>query len=83
MIFIPGIEVESAEEVHIICLFPDTETACRFGEVVRKNLPDIRNDAELFGYQYIMDENDDITGHDRTDAAVRIIDDTGRGFQFS
>lgn len=64
VIFIPGIEVESAEEVHIICLFPDTETACRFGEVVRKNLPDIRNDAELFGYQYIMDENDDITGHE-------------------
>ena len=64
VIFSPGIEVESAEEVHIICLFPDTETACRFGEVVRKNLPDIRNDAELFGDQYIMDENDNITGQE-------------------
>ena len=64
VIFIPGIEVESAEEVHIVCLFPDVDSACRFGEVVRDKLPDIRNDADLFGEQYIMSENDDITGHE-------------------
>ena len=64
MIFIPGIEVESAEELHIVCLFPDVDSACRFGEVVRDKLPDIRNDADLFGEQYIMSENDDITGHE-------------------
>ena len=64
VIFVPGIEVESAEEVHIVCLFPDVDSACRFGEVVRNKLPDIRNDAGLFGEQCIMDENDDITGHE-------------------
>ena len=64
VIFIPGIEVESAEEVHIVCLFPDVDSACRFGDAVRKKLPDISNDASLFGDQLIMDENDNITGHE-------------------
>lgn len=62
LLFLPGIEMNTAEEVHLLAYFKDTETACRFGEIVYNALPDIKNNDELFGPQLVMDEQDDITG---------------------
>ena len=59
---IPGMELCTQEEVHVLCLFPDLDCASSFDEYVYKRLPDIKNKPDLFGEQLIMDENDHITG---------------------
>lgn len=60
--FVPGIEVQTKEEVHILCYFKDYINAFNFGKIIYDLLPDIKNNENLFGNQYIMDENDNITG---------------------
>ena len=34
IIFIPGMELETAESIHVVCLFPTVEAAQRFSEEV-------------------------------------------------
>ncbi|MDF2591211.1 MAG: hypothetical protein K0S75_677 [Clostridia bacterium] len=62
LMVIPGIEVQSKEEVHLICLFKKIEQALEFGELIYSSLSDIPNNEELFGSQLIMDAMDNITG---------------------
>jgi len=64
LVFIPGMEVETSEEVHLVCLLPDLESACVLHEEVRRALPAISNRTDIFGSQYFMDENDQITGEE-------------------
>lgn len=56
--FIPGIEVTTAEEVHVLTYFMETDTAAAFGDMLYDSLPDIANRPEIFGRQIVMDEND-------------------------
>lgn len=58
LVFVPGIEITSREEVHILAYFDDMETAVCFGELVYNSLPDIRNRPDVFGHQTIMGTND-------------------------
>ena len=63
IIFVPGMELETAEEIHVLCLFPDVDSAERFDkEVVSPALPDVPNNERIFGFQHFLDENDEITG---------------------
>lgn len=64
LVFIPGMEVESSEEVHLVCLLPDLDRAAELHRIVQLALPDIKNRADIFGRQLIMDENDHITGEE-------------------
>ncbi len=52
---LPGMEVQSREEVHLLCLF-DTVHQCQAwqGEVFRR-LPALVNKAEVFGAQFVVD----------------------------
>lgn len=59
---IPGVELTTAEEIHVVCLFPDADSAERAGAELEKHLPPVRNRPEFFGEQVIMDENEEITG---------------------
>lgn len=58
---IPGMEVETSEEVHMVCLFKTLEAAYEMEKIVSKNLPYIKNREDIFGRQLVMDENDEIT----------------------
>ncbi|MEJ5376996.1 MAG: PHP-associated domain-containing protein [bacterium] len=58
---LPGMEITSAEEVHLLGLFPDLERAMAMQDLVDKNLPG-ENIPEIFGYQVLMDEQDEILG---------------------
>lgn len=58
LLVIPAMEVESAEEVHLLCLFPTLETIQPFCEIISQNLPQIKNRVEIFGEQVIFDEMD-------------------------
>ncbi|MEG1887602.1 MAG: phosphoesterase [Oscillospiraceae bacterium] len=62
MLFIPGMELTTSEEIHVVCLFPQLESAESFGEFVYKKLPDIKNRPEIFGDQLILNENDQLVG---------------------
>ncbi len=65
IIAIAGMELETAEEIHVLCLFPDGESAKAFDrEVVAPALPPIKNRVDIFGRQLLMDENDEIIGED-------------------
>lgn len=50
-----GLEVESREEVHLLCLFDEVEQAEAWAELVAEHLPQRRNDERRFGAQYVVD----------------------------
>ena len=60
-----GMEVETAEEVHVLTLFPDIESAEKVARVVYENLPPIENKPEIFGRQLYMNEKDEIVGEEQ------------------
>lgn len=66
LLVIPGMEIETSEEVHIVCYFKDIESAEKMSEIVKKHLPPVKNRAEIFGNQYYMDELDEIIGEEET-----------------
>ncbi|MGI5849556.1 MAG: phosphoesterase [Christensenellales bacterium] len=62
LIFVPGIEVTSKEEVHILVYFPKLSAAIKFTEQIYDSLPAIDNHPELFGNQIVMDIYDHPAG---------------------
>ncbi len=60
IIFIPGMELCTSEEVHIVCLFPDLDKALAFSDYVYETLPPIKNKPAVFGEQTVCDEEDNI-----------------------
>lgn len=59
---VPGMELCTAEEAHVVCLFETLEGAMAFDRYIYDNMPHIQNKAEIFGEQRILDENDELTG---------------------
>lgn len=59
---IPGMEINTVEEVHAICLFPDLERALAFDSYVYSRLLPVANQEEIFGRQQIYDETDTWVG---------------------
>lgn len=62
IIAIPGIELCTVEEVHVLILFYNLESAMLFDEYVEKRLIPIKNREEIFGTQIIMNEKDEEVG---------------------
>ena len=58
---VPGIEITSREEVHVLGLFPSEGHARGIQAVVDENLPG-ENDEEAFGPQTIVDDRDRVVG---------------------
>ena len=59
---IPGMELTTQEEVHVICLFPTLKDALAFDALVYKKLMPIPNREDIFGKQQIMDQEDRVIG---------------------
>lgn len=59
---LPGIEVTTKEEAHILAYFDCLEGAMELDEELYKHLPDIMNKKDFFGPQYIIDSEDRIVG---------------------
>ncbi len=65
VVVVPAMELETAEEIHVLCLFKSLEDVLRFeNEMVRPALPTIANRKEIFGEQLLLDVNDRILGED-------------------
>ena len=52
---LPGMEVQTREEVHMLCLFDALDQVETWQRAVFAALPDARNKAEIFGEQYVVD----------------------------
>lgn len=59
-----GVEVTSQEETHCLCYFPDDATLDAFQVFLDAHLPHIPNDVDRFGYQLVVDENEEIVGEE-------------------
>ncbi len=62
LIAIPGMELCTMEEVHVLCLFEELSDALRFDEYVASMLMRYPNDERAFGKQEIYDEEDQLVG---------------------
>ncbi len=61
---IAGMELTTAEDVHVVCLFRDLQSAMDFGAYVDANRFKIKNEPDIFGRQLITDENDEVCGQE-------------------
>jgi 3',5'-nucleoside bisphosphate phosphatase len=52
---LPGMELQTREEVHLLCLFDTPEQAETWQKVVDSILPKLSNNSDFFGEQYIVD----------------------------
>ena len=52
---LPGMEVQSREEVHLVCLFDTLAQVLAWQEQVFAALPDRENDEAFFGPQFVVD----------------------------
>ena len=59
LLFIPGIEIQTAEEIHIAAYFKTMEELEKTAEEVLNSLPPIENNEEIYGYQLILDKEDE------------------------
>lgn len=61
---VPGMELTTSEEVHLVCLFPSLETAEDFERKVRENRLLIKNKPQIFGNQLYVDAEDNVLGEE-------------------
>lgn len=61
---IPGMELCTQEEVHVLCLFPTLKDAMNFDGYVYKQLIPILNEPSIFGKQLIYSEVDTVLGEE-------------------
>lgn len=61
---IPGMEINTSEEIHAVCLFPSLEKAMAFDDYVYRTLPPVPNRPEIFGDQLILNEEDEVIGRE-------------------
>ncbi len=59
---IPGMEINTSEEVHAVCLFPELDQAMAFDAYVYGRLMKFPNKETVFGRQLICNEEDEVTG---------------------
>ncbi len=59
---IAGMELTTSEDIHVVCLFEQLDDAMRFDEFVENNRFKVKNRPDIFGNQFILDENDEKIG---------------------
>lgn len=64
LLFVPGIEICTKEEVHLLGYFPTVEAAEEAGEICTAHLPAKKNIPDFFGNQLLMDHEDKVVGTD-------------------
>lgn len=62
LVVIPGMEIETSEEFHMVVLLPDLKQAMEMQEIVYNSLPEVKNRKDIFGDQIIYNNQDEIIG---------------------
>jgi len=60
ILVIPGMEIQTKEEVHLLCLFKNIESALEFGHIIDGLIPDVPNKPDFFGEQLVFDVDGNI-----------------------
>ena len=61
---VAGMELTTAEDIHVVCLFRTLDDALSFNDFVDGRRMKIKNKPEIFGNQRIMDAEDGIIGEE-------------------
>lgn len=61
---IPGMELTTSEDVHVVCLFPDLYAAMDFDAYVYAHMFKIQNKSTIFGAQLLYNDQDEIIGEE-------------------
>jgi 3',5'-nucleoside bisphosphate phosphatase len=59
LVVLPGVELQTREEVHSLCLFDSLDQALEFQVWIDGKLPGTKNNADFFGEQFVVDETGD------------------------
>ena len=62
ILVIPGIEINTKEEVHVLSYFRSYESAKAVSDLIYESLPNIPNKSDIFGEQNIYNEHDEVVG---------------------
>jgi hypothetical protein len=65
VVVIPGMEITSSEEVHVLGFFESLERVFEMQELVYGHLQPGDNDEDAFGMQVIVNEEDEVLGFNR------------------
>lgn len=57
-----GMELTTAEDIHLVCLFDKLDNAIAFSEYIESRRISIKNRTDIFGNQLICDDEDNIIG---------------------
>ncbi len=57
---IAGMELTTAEEIHIVCLFENLDNALAFSKQIEKRRILIKNRTDIFGNQFVCDSDDNV-----------------------
>ena len=61
---IAGMELTTSEDIHAVCLFETLEDALAFNDEVDTRRLRVKNREDIFGEQLILDEFDNVVGHE-------------------
>jgi PHP family Zn ribbon phosphoesterase len=59
-----GVEINTSEEIHCLAFFENVDKADHFQQYIDENLMVIRNKPDIFGNQFIVDEDENIIGEE-------------------
>lgn len=59
VLLLPGMELTTREEAHMLCYFRDIERCMAFGEEIYRLLPPVPNNEKFFGRQQVMNAQDE------------------------
>ena len=54
IVLIPGVEIQTSEEIHLIALFNSINDAEHFGQILYDSLLPLDNDPDFFGDQVML-----------------------------
>ena len=78
---LPALEANTAEEIHLLCYFPTVRAALAMGDALYESLPEFDWDPEIWGPQWVMNEDDIIISQPKkllTAAAGLTLEETAR-----
>lgn len=56
---LPGVELQTSEEVHVLCLFDELDQVRELQKQIDVGLPNQENNIDIFGEQFLVDETGD------------------------
>ena len=61
---IAGMELTTSEDIHLVCLFEDINSALNFDQYLQQRRVLIKNRTDIFGDQLILDSEDEVIGNE-------------------